>query len=459
MVATIILARLLTTAEFGIIALSQSLVGAASLISLAGIAAAIVTHKGDVNAKASTYFWLAAALGTVLAATLGLIAVPIVRFLGQPGSAGYVAVIALTLPLSLMTLVPQALLQRRLQYSSMNAVSVIGSMSYFVAEVALAFLGWGAWAVVWGQIIGAVASLGAGLFLAKWVPRSRPRLQGVREDVGLVANMGVSAFFTYLVKNVDYWVVSRFFGPTVLGVYYIAYVLPSIIRLRLSLIFRQVMLPLIASISSTEEQCQAWARAQRANLALSLPVMGGIAAVADPLVVVLFGAKWAEAAGPLRYIALAGLVDLVVQAVSTMAVARRELVGRTTLLVGLRALLVGGGAAAAAALWGTLESVAAVVLIASLVTLLIQEISVSRVLGVGFRVLGGEVVRLLLVCAAMVGAVLFALVTVFAEMDAWWQLILSVILGVILYSLLGWFVARAGFKQSVEQLGKLLRGA
>lgn len=457
--ATMLLARLLTPGEFGIVALAQSLMGITALISLAGVTAAIVTHVGDVQPKASTYFWVSLLVGTLFAGVLAVGARPLSSALGQADAAPYVVALSLSLPLSFMTLAPEALLQRRLQFHRMNAINVAGSMVYFVLEIVLALLGWGAWAVIAGQVAGAAVSAVLGFVLAGWVPTGLPRLSHIRGDLSLVANMGVGAFLSYVAKNADYWVVSRFLGGAALGVYYIAYVLPTIIRVRLSGIFRQVMLPLMATLTDPREQAEAWTKAMRATLSLALPAMVGIAAVSGPLVGVFFGAQWHGAAVPMKLVTMAGITDLALHAVTTMAIARRHLVSRSTILLGLRAALIAGGAAIVAGLGGDIGAVAATVLVASLITLLVQEAFLARPLGVGLGALGSSTLGLGAACLVMFLAVDGALRTVLASLHPAPQLAIGVLLGVAVYGAVAWLFARESLNESVRQLGRLVRGA
>lgn len=457
--ATVILARILAPAEFGIIALAQSLMGVASLVSLAGITAAIVTHRGDPLAKASTYAWVALIVGGSFAGLLTLAGGPVVGALGQPGTAPFVAVLSLNLPISLLTLVPQALLQRRLQFIRMNAVTVAGAMAYFTFEIVTALLGWGAWAVIWGQVVGSLTSLLVAMALALWLPLRRPRLVHVRDDVSLIANMGVGAFFTYVSKNADYWAVSGTMGAGPLGVYYISYVLPSMVRVRLSGIFRQVMLPLIASLPDMDAQGRTWGLALRASLGLALPAMFGIAAISNPLVMVLFGERWMAAALPMKIITMAGLADILIQAVSTMAIARREMVTRTTILVAIRAAMIGGGAWLAGLLGLGLVGVASAVLAASAITLVIQDRWISRHLGVGIATVGRELFGLLAASAGMYVTVELLLAFTSAFVPAAGLLVIGICWGVAAYGALAWVLARSAFLESWKQLRRLLTGS
>lgn len=429
--ATIILARVLTKSDFGIIAAAQSVLGLATLLGLGSITAALVTRPGDVHGRASSYFWTALLAGGAMAILLCMVAGPITTALGQPHAAAYLRALTLTLPLSLLSMVPQALLQRQVRFHALNATLLIAALVYFATEVILALLGWGAWSVIVGQIAGGLAGFCLSVILARFVPTRRPRFREVWDDAAIIGNMSMSSFFAYLGKNVDYWVVSRILGGGALGVYYIAYVLPSIIRVRISGIFRQVMLPVLARLDDPVDQARTWCTALRRTLILLLPAMTLLAAVSEPLVLTLFGAQWREAAGPMRLITIAGMADVIFAAASTMAVARGHLVTRSTIMLGIRAAFIAVGCVVAALKAQNTTAVAAAVLGAAVITLVIQEFTLARPLGIGTGGLGWGVARVALACVLSYTIVSLTLSQTHDELQPIWALTLGAVMGVL----------------------------
>ena len=115
----------------------------------------------------------------------------------------------------------------------------------------------------------------------------------------------------YVNKNLDYWLVGGLLGAQALGTYYIAYTLPSIVRLRFSSVVRSVLFPVFSRLRGDRDKSQRiYVAAMGLQGAVGIPTMLGLAVVAEPVVHVFFGAQWADAVNPMRWIALAAALDL-----------------------------------------------------------------------------------------------------------------------------------------------------
>lgn len=454
---TMLLARLLTPSEFGLIAVTQSIMGAAALANLGGVGAALVVRKGSISRPSSSYFWLATLIGATVLGFVYVLAPGLTHALGQPESTHYLRVLALGFPLSLMATVPSALLQRSLRYSLLNRISIATAFTYFGVEVVLALLGWGAWAVILGQVVQQAATLVAVLVAARWVPRHGLSLAEIRPDFGVIGGLTASRLFDYVHKNADYWAVSRSLGGATLGTYYIAYVLPNIVRLRLSGVFRVIMLPIVSQQTDQETSRAYWRRAATVMLVTGIPTLTGIAAVADPLVLLFFGAQWSAAVLPMQIITVATIAELLVQAVGTMALAQ-GLVGRHTLVLGIRAALTTAFATAAVAIGQSLLAVAAAVSLSAMATLVIQEFLVSRRLGIGLKQIGGPLFSTALLSALMFVCVQALLAVLPKNSPLLLNLSLGVLIGVTVYVGAGLVAARPILLLTINEAKRLLRG-
>lgn len=457
MVATVILARLLNPGDFGIVALSQSILGFATLIALSGVNAAIVTRRTEVQVAASSYFWLALGVGLVGFGVFALTALPVTHVLGQPAAAPYVAVLAISFPLGMLSLVPAAMLQREFRFGWLNASIVASAGSYFALEIFLALLGWGAWAVIVGQVAGSAVGLLVSFAGARWRPAARFSWATVRSDISLTAGLGAGQALTFVQKNADNWAVSSVLGGPTLGIYYVAYVLPNIVRQRLTATLAQVLLPAYAVAESIEETTRLWRRTFRSIAGLGLPMLVGIALVAGPLVHVFFGGQWTGAVAPMRILTASSVIDLLVGSVATVAVIRRNM-RRYVVVTSIRALSTTVFAFVAAITWRSTVAVALAVLASALITALVQEFILSRPMGIGLgtvaRPLAGYVaLTALMACAVVITGIVLPLRTPPIAVLA-----TQVTVGVLAYIGVGWLVARPLVAPVVADAHRVLRG-
>jgi lipopolysaccharide exporter len=403
--ATVALARLLTPGDFGIVALAQSLLGLAVIFAISGVRAAILTRGGEVAEAADTYFWTTFGFASMVWIIIAAAAVPLTGLLGQPSAAPYVIVLAGSVLFGLTSAVPLGLIQRRLNFRAYYASQLGGSLVYFVSEVALALFGLGAWSVILGQVLNTFVTLVLALSFARWFPKPRFSRRVLREDAGFLGGQTLNGGLSYLQRNVDYWAVSRLLGGSPLGVYYIAYVLPNTVRLRLTSLTSIVLLPAYAAVQADQRRLErAWQRSWLLQAGLGIPALLGIAALASPIVAVFFGPQWTAAVVPIQILTIVALVDVHMSTVAVMAAARRR-VAWNTIVVGIRLAATTVFAVGAAVMFGTLTAVAWGVALASLLTLIAQEATASRYLGVGLR----PILRPLLVYVALGGLMVLVL--------------------------------------------------
>lgn len=452
--ATMIMARMLTTSDFGIMAVIQSVMGVTVLLAVSGIGATLITRTSQVAEAASSYFWILGSLGLVAAIVISLLAGPLSSLLGVPTARPFLQVVPFGLPLGLMGMVPDALLLRMRKFGAHRSAAILGSFTYFAIEILLVLRGFGVWSVIAGQMIGTTVSLIAAAALARWAPLSRPSFTVLRSDVRNLGGLGLARVLEYLYKNVDYWAVGRSLGAGPLGAYYVAYVLPNIVRLRLSDTFRTVMLPILSRAGGLSRPELAYTRAFRLFLFVSLPTIAGLYALADPIIDVFFGDQWRGAVAPMRIILIGAVLDLVIQCVSAFAVARRRVSG-VAATAAIRVICTVMLILVLLQVERSTTSIAVGVAGATALTLLFQEFVVARPLGVSLVGQSGAILAVLVPALIMVAGVMLTIQLTNVQ-DAVVQLVVGVPVGVLLYFSASAVFSRATLVDSVKQLRLLV---
>jgi O-antigen/teichoic acid export membrane protein len=435
-VATLILARLLTPADFGVVTAAVTVLAFVQLALALGWGTAIVRRLEVDDAYLSSIFWVIVGMGLTIAAAVSLGAPVLAGLIGVSGVGPYLAVLGLTSIPGAALVVPQALLQRRLELKTVHVISIVSVVVYVAVQVGLALVGAGAWAVIIGLVTQALVLCAGAFIAARWRPRLifRPALIG--EDFRFASGLLFYNGLNYGVRNADYWVVGRVLGAPALGAYYVAYVLPQIVRLRVTWVAGSVLYPVLARLRSDQERTrQVYNHTVLLQAWIGFPAMVGLAALSEPVVHVFFGPKWDTAVGPLRWLAFVALLEFITFAPPMVAQVQGRL---RALLVSniVRLVLLVVGVAAAGIAFRSLEAVAAGVFFATLLFAVYQQFALARPLGLGFAPLVKGLASIALLSAGMAVAVGLVL----EQIDGWApivQVMTCTGVGAVLYLALG----------------------
>ena len=452
---TVVLARLLEPAEFGLVAIAQSGVAAVSVFANVGLGAALVRRSLLSDVLVSTVCWLSLALGILLSAAAYALAPLMAGALGQPAAADLLRLLSPVIALQVVAAVPRALLQREVRLHLVYALEVVAFVVYAAAQVLLAFAGFGARSVIVGQLAMAVVLLVGLLSITRLRPGWRFSWGSVREDIGFSAQVLSFTFVTYVGKNVDYWVIGRALGAQALGLYYVAFVLPNILRQRISTLMAEIAYPVLARSAGPSELRRTYLRASRLSLFLVLPPMVGLALLSHDIVLLCFGSQWLPAAPAMALLALAAGIEVTVPVTGVIFLAlgqplraARLQAGRVLLFVLLLALVVRAGA--------TLEAVAGAVLVATLALAVAAHVQVGRVLDAGTAVFVEPLRPVVLPCLLMAGAVLPVRLALADTWAGWPALAFCVPLGATVFVLAGLLLGGPAFRLEVREVRRLV---
>ncbi len=433
---TSVLAHLLSPHDFGLVALALIVTTALDSIRDLGLnEALIISPAGDLARHAQTAFWFTVLMCVGLALLVAGISPLAADFFHQSDLVAVLSVLGLNLPLRSLGLTHYALAQRSLDFRSRTIAELTEVLVRGIVGVGLALAGLGAWSLVLGYLSGTLS-----FTIALWITiRWRPRLGAARSDLGVLIRFGggitalsvIGAATSYI----DNIFVGRVLGAAELGIYSLGYRLPDVLISSVSSVSSLVLFPAFATVEGSALR-RAMAVSLRYTLLIGLPVAAALIALAHPLVIALFGARWHHAATVMQVLTL-GYFGTPISAVTSSAfkasrrvdVAVKIAVPQLLVLVALIAIFVGHGIVAVAAC-----QTAARVLFAPLGVYV-----ATRTLGLRVRDLWTAAWPAFLAAAVMMAA-MFAMQQ--AVTSPWGALLSAGALGAIVYGVMIWIFER-----------------
>jgi O-antigen/teichoic acid export membrane protein len=305
LVGLVLLARILAPHDFGLLGFSMLYVTFAEMIGDFGSSMALVYWPDRREDAAQTTFIINVAAGIFWCIVTLLLAPYIASFFHAPHGVAIVRALSPALLIKFLGNTHDALAQKDLRFRARTIPELSLSVGKASIALVLAWFGFGAWSLVWGQL-GALALWTIILWIAvpwrpEWrIPRGlfKPMLRYGRSIVAV--NVLAAVIF-----DADLVVVGRFLGVTALGLYQMAGRVPEATVMVMLWVVSKVLFPAFSNLHAAGEDLRdAYLIAVRSVSALTLPASLGLFFLAKPIVLVFFGMKWVGAAPILQWLSL-----------------------------------------------------------------------------------------------------------------------------------------------------------
>jgi lipopolysaccharide exporter len=436
LVSTAILARLLTPHEFGVVALALVVTVFLEAIKDLGLGQAlIVASPEEEAARAQTVFSWSVLLGLGLTIVTAAASPLVASFFNQPQLTGLLPVLGLNFFLRSLGATHYALARKHLNYRVRTVSEICEVTLRGIIAIALALAGLGAWSLVIGFVVGVAASTTALWILVPFRPRlhlSHTHLRDLLRFGGALTVIDVSAVIYY---NADYLFIGRMLGATSLGLYTIGFRIPELAILNVAHVASDVLFPAYSALDATRIR-EAYLASLRYLTMLTVPLAVGLAALARPVILVVFGHQWVGSIPVARAIAAYTLfATLAIPPGTVLKVTRRVWlmvvlsIPWLLVLFGVLAIVAGEGILAVALATTALQATIAPV----------QATIVSRQLGLPLWASIRVLIPPVLAAAAMAGPLVAVDRLISAPLPA---LLLGIPLGAAIYLGVLWLLAR-----------------
>jgi len=310
-VATVILARLLTPSDFGLVAMVTSVTGLANSFMDFGLSEATIQRKNITHEQVSALFWINLVIGVGLTLATAVVG-PVIAWVDSEPRLRAIALLAsFNFLVGGLRVQPNALLKRQMRYLSIAMRDVASYTVAVPVAVVMACYGAGYWALVALPLILNSVQMALSWLLVRWRPSFPRRGSSVRSMVIFGGNVSGSYLLTNLNRSVDAVLVGWYWGAEPLGLYSRAYNLLMLPVRQLSSPASSVAVPTFSRLQSEPERfARYYLRAACVIMWICAPLFGFLFVAATPVIALVLGPQWGQAAPVFRLLAVSAMTQI-----------------------------------------------------------------------------------------------------------------------------------------------------
>jgi O-antigen/teichoic acid export membrane protein len=302
--STMILARLLSPTDYGLLAMVAVITGFVAVLRDGGLSIATIQRADISAAQVSTLFWINVTLGTGLALFVAAISPAVAWFYDQPSLKWVTVAMGIPFILSGLTVQHQALLQRQMRFGVIAVIEVTSLVLSAGVGIIAAARGWGYWALVIMANAFSLSILVLVLWFCRWIPGRPVRHSGVRSMLRFGGVLTANNLFNSFGGSADKLLLGKFYAAGIVGLYTRAQTLMLQPLIQFMPAVQNVVVPVLSRLAAKPQSLRAVFINLLEVTAFACSFMTVFLVVnADWLVWVFLGPKWMEAADILRLMA------------------------------------------------------------------------------------------------------------------------------------------------------------
>jgi O-antigen/teichoic acid export membrane protein len=308
MASTVVLARLLAPADYGIVGMVTVVIGFGYLFKDLGLSLATV-QKTDINhGQISNLFWINVIISVCLALVIAVIAPLIALFYDEPRLRLITIALSVSFVFEGLKVQHNAIMQRRMQFTALSSIQIISMLTGTAIGITAALSGAGYWSLVAMQLTTALTSMMCVWFFCEWRPGRPVKGSGVKGMLVFGANLTGFSVLNFFARNLDNVLIGKYCGAAALGLYSKAYGLMMLPLSQINAPISAVAIPALSRLhDDPDEYRKYYLRAISLIAFVTMPAMVFLAVMSKQVILLVLGPKWVEAARIFSFLAVAGL--------------------------------------------------------------------------------------------------------------------------------------------------------
>ena len=440
-VFSIVLARLLSPSDYGIIAMIAIFFSIAGCFIDSGFGSALVRKKDRTDEDLYTCFFFNVVVSIACYILLFFCAPLIAKFYNQPILTPIVRISGLNLVIGAFAGVSGSMFSYRLDFKTPAIISLICNIASGIIGIIIAYLGYGVWALVWQGVVSAMLRSLLTVVASKFRPRFTFSKKSFRYLFGYGSKLTLSYLIGTVYENIYPIFIGRYYKPSQLGNYSRALGWAQLPSSNITGVLQRVTFPVLAEIQDDDHRLAFnYRRLLRLSAFVIFPLMVGLSAVAAPLIRVVLTSKWDGCIIYLQIVCFA-LMWYPIHAINLNLL---EVKGRSDLFLRLEIIKkVIGLCIMFVAIPLGVEAMCWSMIVSSIICLFINTVYTGKIIHVTFWVQMKDILPIFLNSCIM-GAIVYSSVSFISTETL--SLVVGILIGAIYYILSSFFVSKQEFK-------------
>jgi len=345
-IATIIVARLLTPADYGLVGMAGLFTGIIMLFGDFGLGASIIQKKELNIDELTSLFYVLSGIGCIVTILIFLIAPLGGLFFKEHEVTNLIRLSSITFLVSSLSTIPRNLMQKEMKFKTLGIIQAVSALSSSVITILLAWKGLGAYSLMWGTVSNSLFNTILSCIYQKFIPRLNLSVEFLKDHLRFGGFVTVERYLWWYYTNIDFLLAGKMIGKNEYGFYSMAFSLARMPMEKLASIINPVSFSMFSAIEKRDELIGYYFSILKYMSFLTFPIFCGFYWIADDIFPLLLGSKWNDSILLFKILSLVCLV----QSLSTLNSPLVNSIRRPD--VGVKNMLLGSFAATIAFIIG-----------------------------------------------------------------------------------------------------------
>lgn len=310
LIVSIVLARILMPEDYGIVAIVNVFVSIMEIFVTSGLGTALIQKKEATDEDFSTLFWSNIVLSLIIYVLIFAISPRIAIFYDMPLLTAVLRVFAIRLPINAVNSIQNAYISRHMEFKKFFYATISGTIVSAIIGIYLAYIGCGVWALIVQMLTNTIIDTIVLSFIINWRPEFYFSWKKAKPLISYGWKILITDLIGTIFNQLNSFIIGILYSSEDLAFYSQGKKYPELINNNIEATLSAVLFPAMSLCIDKEEMVQIRRKSLKMMYYLIFPIMFGMYAIADKMIIVLLTDKWIFAVPYLRITCITAIINV-----------------------------------------------------------------------------------------------------------------------------------------------------